>query len=157
MALESRTTNLDLSKFKPGLIFDADGIMLLGKYSDELAAHRAKKQWIEVLHSYFLLDRERDYNLWVSGSLVNQYFVLNCSFISACGRYAFWRLVNRQAPDAENKLRGQLEHSTLNSAWADVNLKDDAKNNWTISAITRQIRDNRENARLIDRIKNLFK
>ncbi|MCB0360906.1 MAG: hypothetical protein KDD44_14760, partial [Bdellovibrionales bacterium] len=28
-----------------------------------------------------------------------------CFFISACGRYAFWRLINDQAPEAEDKLR----------------------------------------------------
>ena len=34
----------------------------------------------------------------------SKYFVLNCYFTSACGRYAFWRLINNQAPEAESKL-----------------------------------------------------
>ena len=28
-------------------------------------------------------------------------FTLQCEFVSACGRYAFWRLTNNQAPEAQ--------------------------------------------------------
>jgi hypothetical protein len=157
MALGSRTLNLDLSKYKPGLIFDADGITLLGKYTDELAAHRAKKRWVAVLNSYFLLDRERDYEMWVNGSLEDHCFVLSCSFVSACGRYAFWRLVNRQAPEAEERLKGREEQSTGNSLWNDAALDEEgSSDSWIVSALSQQISENEETANLFKRIIKLF-
>lgn len=96
------------AQLREGLTYDAEGVSLIGKYADELSAHRAKRTWKNVLGNSFLLDEGRDYELWVSGSLGEENFVLSCSFLSACGRYAFWRLINEQAPDAEKKLRGEM-------------------------------------------------
>lgn len=98
------TINREFQKQREGLIYDADSVVLAGKYGDELSAHRARKHWVEVLNNYFLLEQERDYEIWVTSSLQENYFVISCCFVSACGRYAFWRLVNQQAPEAEAKL-----------------------------------------------------
>jgi hypothetical protein len=162
MAVRSKSINLDLSKYKPGLVFDADGITLLGKYTDELSAYRAKKQWVDVLNSYFLLERDRDYDMWVSGTLAEQYYVLSCSFVSACGRYAFWRLVNRQAPEAEEKLRGETEANAMNALWADLakeakEPKEEDNEDWVLNAINEQISTNDETANIITRIMKLFR
>lgn len=89
---------------KPGLIFDADTVTLIGKFTDEFSAHRGRKQWGEVLAHYFLLERSRDYDVEVGAIEGTDYFFLRCTFSSACGRYAFWRLVNHQALEAEEKL-----------------------------------------------------
>lgn len=89
---------------KPGLIFDADTVTLIGKFTDEFSAHRGKKQWMEVLAHYFLLERKRDYETEVGQIEGTEFFFLRCTFESACGRYAFWRLVNHQAQEAEQKL-----------------------------------------------------
>ena len=104
--------NKEFQKQREGLIYDADGVVLAGKYGDELSAHRARKQWIEVLNNYFLLEQDRDYEIWVTSSLQDNYFVISCCFVSACGRYAFWRLVNQQAPEAEAKLGATVRKNT---------------------------------------------
>ena len=72
--------------------------------------------WQAILASHFLLEPDRDYELRTHCSLDDEQFVLSCSFLSACGRYAFWRLVNRQAPEAEQKLNGHLRVSKLNGS-----------------------------------------
>lgn len=104
---------LDYTGYKEGLIYDADSIILAGKYSDELSAHRARKDWRGILGSYFLLDEGRDYELWVRSDATARYFVVHCCFISACGRYAFWRLVNQQAPEAEARLGESLQNHAI--------------------------------------------
>lgn len=109
MALRYDTSRSELAK-KSGLIFDAEGVTLIARCNDELSAYRAKKNWVLVLKSYFLLELERDYELSVLASPEHGYFTVSCFFISACGRYAFWRLINDQAPEAELKL-GALQTS----------------------------------------------
>ncbi|MBL7663428.1 hypothetical protein JNK13_11815 [bacterium] len=102
---KARERKLSDSKLHPGVLsFDADGTTLIGRYTDELSAYRAKRKWIEILKKHFLLDQGRDYELSILVNPVNKYFALNCYFTSACGRYAFWRLVNNQAPEAELNL-----------------------------------------------------
>ena len=152
MGFESKRATLDLGKLKPGLIYDADGVSLLGKYNDELSAHRAKRQWIEVLNSYFLLERDRDYEMFVESSLDDDYFVLNCCFCSACGRYAFWRLINHQAPEAEERL-GCASQPTRVAAAART---DDNRAAWVFSTLGETVRENEESAGLINRIIKLF-
>jgi len=89
---------------KPGLIFDADSVTLIGKFTDEFSAHRAKKQWMEALAHHFLLEKNRDYQTEIGIIEATPHYYLRCTFESACGRYAFWRLVNHQAAEAEKKL-----------------------------------------------------
>lgn len=86
------------------LIYDTDSIALIGQYKDELSAYRARRKWTETLSNYFLLENEKDFSLKIVPSQTSSYFLLECLFSSACGRYAFWRLINYQAPEAEDEL-----------------------------------------------------
>jgi hypothetical protein len=104
MAFDYNPTGAELHSQKSGLLFDADGVTLIARLKDELSAYRMRKTWKEVLAGYFLLEQERDYEMSIVCVPEHDYFVLNCFFISACGRYAFWRLMNDQAPEAELKL-----------------------------------------------------
>jgi hypothetical protein len=86
----------------PGDIrFDPERVILQGVYRDQLSAYRARRIWAEALASNFLLDPGHDYEISVQSDLKQGRFLLNCSFTSACGRYAFWRLTNEQAPEAQ--------------------------------------------------------
>lgn len=159
MAVENRNTNLDLSKYKPGLIYDADGITLVGKYTDELSAYRAKRQWTEVLNSYFLLEKDRDYEMWVNSSIEDCSFALSCCFVSACGRYAFWRLINHQAPEAEQKLGGSVQNIPARRFLGSLRSEEDIdkKTSWVIEALNEQIEGNQETIGILQRIRKLFR
>ena len=98
-AKESETLYPDSS-----LIYDTDAISLIGRFSDELSAYRSRRKWVEILSNYFLLEPERDFESKIISSETSDGFLLHCNFTSACGRYAFWRLINHQAPEAEEKL-----------------------------------------------------
>lgn len=96
--------DVDFSEEKPffkGVCFDPDSVTLEGWYSDELAAHRAKRSWVATLGEHFLLDEEEDFICQVNQNNERRYFYLRCEFITACARYAFWRLTNSQAPEAQ--------------------------------------------------------
>ena len=82
-----------------GVCFDPDNVILHGVYRDELSAPRAKRRWISTLEASFLLDSGHDFELVVQ--LLEEGYVLSCRFGTACGRYAFWRLTNNQAPEAQ--------------------------------------------------------
>lgn len=142
---------LDLSKYTSGLIYDADTVTLIGKYKDELACHRAKKYWIELFSNYFLLEPQRDYDIIIESDLEEDLFIINCIFTSACGRYAFWRLVNQQAPEAEQKLG---ETVILNDS--SLEQKNDECTVWVTGALDEQIRQTRDTQNLLDRIIKLF-
>lgn len=105
-------TNNDLAGLQPieltrqisegeGVRFDADKITLEGLYRDELSAYRAKKVWCETLQGYFLLDNKQDLSLAIKAELGEGRFTLTCEFLTACARYAFWRLTNNQALEAQ--------------------------------------------------------
>lgn len=85
----------------PEICFDPENILLEGWYSDELSAYRAKKVWEETLAHYFLLEPEEDFVLGVTREPGAKAYRLSCSFFSACARYAFWRITNEQAPEAQ--------------------------------------------------------
>ncbi len=143
---------LDLSKYTNGLIYDADTVSLIGKYTDELSCYRARKNWVELFSNYFLLESDRDYNILVESDLDSGVFIINCIFTSACGRYAFWRLVNQQAPEAEQKLG---ETVILNDC--SLESKKDECTVWVTGALDDQIRQTRDTQNLLDRIIKLFK
>ena len=82
------------------VLFDLDTLTLVGRYKDELSAHRAKKAWLKTLQDCFLLDSESDINLKISKSAETHQFLLSCEFFSSCARYAFWRLTNNHVPEA---------------------------------------------------------
>lgn len=84
-----------------GVSFDPDNVTLHGAYSDEISAYRAKKLWIETLENCFLLERDHDFTVRVRSGLDDGHFLLICEFNTACARYAFWRLTNNQAPEAQ--------------------------------------------------------
>lgn len=102
-SLESPTTPItpeDLS-WTHGVRFDSESISLEGRYTDELSVFRARKNWVEAFENSFLLDSGHDYVIKARSNLSEGKFTLRCDFLSACGRYAFWRLINHQAPDVQ--------------------------------------------------------
>jgi len=153
------TSSIDLSRAKPGLIYDAEGVTLFGKYQDELSAYRARREWQTIFSGHFLLENERDYEMSVFSSLEDNQFILAACFTSACGRYAFWRLVNRQAPEAEQKLNGHRERiqksnrNFLGSSWN----ADSKETTLVVSAFEEQIQRNEETVSLVNRLLQLFK
>lgn len=86
---------------EPGVCFDPESTTLTGVYTDEISAHRAKRLWIDTLEVNFLLDLEHDFVIKLVPDLEAHQFMLTCRFSSACARYAFWRLTNNQAPEAQ--------------------------------------------------------
>lgn len=83
-----------------GVCYDPDSITLEGWYTDELSAFRARRNWADTLQSQFLLE-EQDFSLQVTHVAQADRYLLKCGFLSACARYAFWRLTNGQAPEAQ--------------------------------------------------------
>lgn len=99
---KAQPTDLTREVSFPGdLTFDPDALSLQGEYGDELSAYRARKCWIETLETCFLLDRGTDYKIKAVSDATTGSFKISCVFESACGRYAFWRLTNHQAPEAQ--------------------------------------------------------
>lgn len=86
---------------EPGVYFNADAVTLQGSYKDELSAFRARRGWIEALEANFLLEEKHDFSCRISGVSEQEAYLLTCNFTSACARYAFWRLTNGQAPEAQ--------------------------------------------------------
>ena len=117
------STQAEHNRNEQGLIFDAEGVTLVGQFNDEFSAYRARREWQKVLKTYFLLESERDYDMSLVTDKEAEYNVLSCYFTSACGRYAFWRLINDQAPEAEQKLfetnpiHNKSQGGIVNSIW----------------------------------------
>lgn len=84
-----------------GLTYNADQTSIEGVYPDELSLHRAKRTWCSVLETDFLLIPNADFKFNLSTDQNNGQFLIACSFTSACGRYAFWRLINEQVPEVQ--------------------------------------------------------
>lgn len=84
-----------------GLWYDSDRLMLIGVYEDELTAYRARRGWIEALALNFLLEERHDFGIRVRPAYGGKRFKVRCDFLTACGRYAFWRLTNNQAPEVQ--------------------------------------------------------
>ena len=84
-----------------GLWYDADRLVLSGVYLDEVTAYRARKRWIEALERNFLLEERHDFSIKVRPAYRGRHFKVRCDFLTACGRYAFWRLTNHQAPEVQ--------------------------------------------------------
>jgi hypothetical protein len=88
--------------FQPGGVrFDADRMVLVGSYSDELSTARAKRVWKYALTEHFFLDKGSDYRLTSIPNPEKDLFVLECEFLTSAGRYALWRLINNQYPEAQ--------------------------------------------------------
>ena len=84
-----------------GLTYNADQTSIEGNYPDELSLYRAKRTWCSVLETDFLLIPNADFKFHLSNDHDNGQFLIACSFTSACGRYAFWRLINVQVPEVQ--------------------------------------------------------
>ncbi len=91
----------DEFQWSEGVSYDPEHITLEGTYTDQLSAYRARKVWQETLEGNFLLESEHDFTLKVCSHAVEHRYVLRCDFLTACARYAFWRLTNNQAPEAQ--------------------------------------------------------
>jgi hypothetical protein len=84
-----------------GLWYDPERIVLGGAYTDQVTAYRARKRWIKALETNFLLENQHDFRLQVTTDPETERFCVRCDFLTACGRYAFWRLTHNQAPDVQ--------------------------------------------------------
>jgi hypothetical protein len=84
-----------------GLWYDPDRLIIEGVYCDEVTAYRARRRWIEALKVHFLLDEGLDFSLRVRMLRGDRHFKVQCSFLTACGRYAFWRLTHHQALEVQ--------------------------------------------------------
>ncbi len=113
--------------------YDTDKVSILGEFDNEMAAYRTRKEWVQILANYFLVERDRDYSLNIEAlknDKKNQTrFKLECSFSSACGKYAFWRLINNQAPEAEKLIgikqqRKENLENLFHSIWHKENILD---------------------------------
>lgn len=87
-----------------GVRFDPNSVTLEGLYGDEVSAYRAKKTWLETLKASFLLEPGHDFELSVAHDEGAERYILACAFKTACARYAFWRLTNHQAPEAQYQI-----------------------------------------------------
>jgi hypothetical protein len=87
-----------------GVCFDPEGLALHGVYGDEISLHRAKVRWSESLKANFLLEETKDFEFERQVDITQPRFILQCRFLTACGRYAFWRLTNEQAPEAQYEI-----------------------------------------------------
>lgn len=104
MQQESRSQPIELNKEiaqNGEVCFDPEAIILTGNYEDEISLFRARRVWNDALESNFLLDAGEDFQIKVKSKLGEGQFSLQCEFLSACARYAFWRLINNQAPEAQ--------------------------------------------------------
>jgi hypothetical protein len=111
-----------------GLWYDADHLMLEGVYLDEITAYRARRRWIKTFETNFLLESEHDFRIKVVYEDGNEKFCVRCSFLTACGRYAFWRLTHHQAPEVQFLLEtAHLPCMSVRPTDAEAFLSDDMK------------------------------
>jgi len=96
-----------------GLWYDAERLILEGIYLDEVSAYRARRSWIKTFEMNFLLEDIHDFKVKVIFDSDEARYHVQCSFTSACGRYAFWRLTHHQAPEVQFNLEtAHLPHVT---------------------------------------------
>lgn len=81
--------------------FDPETNALAGVYTDELSVHRAKRGWREVLEEHFILEFGHDFTLEIVEDPNTRRYLMRCEFVSACGKSAFWRITNHQAPETQ--------------------------------------------------------
>jgi hypothetical protein len=96
-----------------GLWYDAEKLILEGIYLDEVSAYRARRSWIKTFEMNFLLEEIHDFKVKVVFDSEEGRYHVQCTFTSACGRYAFWRLTHHQAPEVQFTLEtAHLPHLT---------------------------------------------
>lgn len=74
---------------------------IVGEYKDEVSLYRAKKFWKMAFADIFLLENNHDFKFKIKKDRTSSKFTLTCEFITACGRYAFWRINNNQNPEVK--------------------------------------------------------
>jgi hypothetical protein len=95
-----------------GLWYDPDRLLIEGVYQDEITAYRARKRWMEALETNFLLEESHDFSMKVKKARGGRHYRVRCDFLTACGRYAFWRLTHHQAPEVQLMLEtAHIPHS----------------------------------------------
>jgi len=119
-----------------GVCFDPELIVLQGVYLDELSLFRAKRVWQKILETCFLLELKRDFQFECTRDYSRNYFLLRCTFISACGRYAFWRLTNHQAPEAQYEIETAHIPDSLSRHEDFVNAPDMKPVNQEVAALS---------------------
>ncbi len=92
--------NQDIKLFG-SISFNPDAYTIVGKYFDEISLFRAKKFWAQAFEDVFLLEKQHDFKFSAQKSSDSNEFTLSCQFLSACGRYAFWRINNNQNPEVK--------------------------------------------------------
>lgn len=83
-----------------GVCFNPDDSSIIGSYSDQISAYRAKKCWQEALRLHFNLENSFDFKTAVDNAAEDKY-ILTCQFISATARYCFWKITNNQSPEVQ--------------------------------------------------------
>jgi hypothetical protein len=98
--VELSSVGLD-TPFGLGVWYDPERVTLEGAYSDQVTAYRARRRWIRTLEMNFLLEGKHDFVVKVVLDEREGNFRVRCDFLTACGRYAFWRLTHNQAPEVQ--------------------------------------------------------
>lgn len=107
------STGAHLPTVSLGLWYDSERLILEGIYLDEVSAYRARRSWIKSFEANFLLEDIHDFKVKVGFDADTSRFHVQCTFTSACGRYAFWRLTHHQAPEVQFALEtAHLPHVT---------------------------------------------
>ncbi|HMO01419.1 MAG TPA: hypothetical protein PKD37_04670 [Oligoflexia bacterium] len=86
------------------IYFSKENLTIFAKYQDEISAYRARRKWLKTLDEYFFLDDASDFILQQARSSGEDEYYLICQFVSPAARYAFFRLVNLQALEAQYQL-----------------------------------------------------
>jgi hypothetical protein len=94
----------DETSLQEGISFNPSDMRLIGIYADQLSAYRAKKVWINEFEEKFLLEFAYDYTLKVAADHQQKKYLIECEFLSSCGKYAFWRLIHNQALDVQEAI-----------------------------------------------------
>lgn len=89
--------------------FEPDLNVMLTRSVDEVSAYRTKKLWRQLLEDYFLLEDDLDFILQVEQFKGEAAWSIVCTFETASGRYAFWRMINNHVPEVVEKLTGKVE------------------------------------------------
>lgn len=84
------------------LVYKLEDFMIYRVFRDEVSAYRARRLWPRIFGEHMLLDVGRDYRIRVMRA--DNGWAAVCECTSACGRYAFTRLANAQAPECEDRL-----------------------------------------------------
>ena len=87
--------------------FEPELNVMLTKSVDELSAYRVRKLWRCILEDYFLLEEDIDFHIQIEQFPGEAAWSIVCSFETASGRYAFWRMINNHVPEVVEKLTGK--------------------------------------------------